>query len=273
MFKRFRLKKHLSRPQLGDIAGVSPEAIEAYENGYRFPAMDTLRTIAETLDVSLHYLLTKCARISSEQFEEALDFDRRRIVKGKKIYIPKERKDSIRREPCGVCGSIDTRFFLFRHPIPNDPLETPAIYQDHGHPLTPITPSRVKGRLNICRCCIQESLSHTLGQPVVIFAEGPSAHLNHNRQAAKAQCQTFDKNHAPFRQLNELQQKFQAEYTERTILIKHDLDAFKDKPESSDVLLARLQEISLTKPIGICRQRAVCDAPCKDPNHSTCQLK
>ena len=57
--KTARLKKNLSQEQLGLLVGVSDVSICGYEKGIRKPTIDKLIKLAETLDVTLEYLLAK----------------------------------------------------------------------------------------------------------------------------------------------------------------------------------------------------------------------
>lgn len=53
-----REKRGLSQYQLGALVGVSDKAVSKWENGVSKPRMDTVRKLAEVLDVSIDELLT-----------------------------------------------------------------------------------------------------------------------------------------------------------------------------------------------------------------------
>ena len=53
----FRRRKGLSKRQLADILGVSPQTVSNYENGVTLPPTSSLPTIALTLGVNMDDLL------------------------------------------------------------------------------------------------------------------------------------------------------------------------------------------------------------------------
>ena len=55
--KDLRKEKHITQQQLGDMVGVTKVSICCYENGTRTPTLDTLIDLADSLNVSLTYLL------------------------------------------------------------------------------------------------------------------------------------------------------------------------------------------------------------------------
>ena len=55
--KELRKSFHYTQQQLGDMVGVTKVSICCYENGTRTPTLDTLISLADTLNTSLTYLL------------------------------------------------------------------------------------------------------------------------------------------------------------------------------------------------------------------------
>lgn len=53
----FRKRKGISRKQLAEILGVSPQTISNYENGVTSPETPMLSTIATVLDIKLDNIL------------------------------------------------------------------------------------------------------------------------------------------------------------------------------------------------------------------------
>ena len=49
--KYYRLKKKMSMKELAEACGVSSMAISNYESGKRRPDMDTIKKLAEVLDI------------------------------------------------------------------------------------------------------------------------------------------------------------------------------------------------------------------------------
>ncbi|MBR5129215.1 MAG: helix-turn-helix transcriptional regulator [Firmicutes bacterium] len=55
--KRIRLKKGLTQKQLGDLCGMADSAIRRYELGKANPKIETLKKIADALDVNVQELI------------------------------------------------------------------------------------------------------------------------------------------------------------------------------------------------------------------------
>ena len=55
--KSFRKKTNLTQKEISNKLGISERAYQYYESGDREPNMETLKSIADTLDVSIDYLL------------------------------------------------------------------------------------------------------------------------------------------------------------------------------------------------------------------------
>lgn len=55
--KRIRKEKGFTQKQLGNLCGMSEAMIRQYELGYRNPKFETLRKIANILDVPVEYLI------------------------------------------------------------------------------------------------------------------------------------------------------------------------------------------------------------------------
>ena len=56
--KELRKSAKLTQQQLGDAVGVTKVSVCCYENGTRTPTLDTLIDLADTLNVSVTYLLS-----------------------------------------------------------------------------------------------------------------------------------------------------------------------------------------------------------------------
>ena len=65
--KELRKKAHLTQQQLGDMVGVTKVSVCCYENGTRTPTLDTLIDLADSLNVSLNYLLATDALAIAEE--------------------------------------------------------------------------------------------------------------------------------------------------------------------------------------------------------------
>lgn len=57
--KEARTVKHMSQQALADIIGKSLNTIGLYERGLRQPSLETLCLLADTLEVSVDYLLAR----------------------------------------------------------------------------------------------------------------------------------------------------------------------------------------------------------------------
>ena len=55
--RRLREKKRISRKVLGELCGLSKNAIAKYEQGTREPSFETLMEIADFFGVSIDFLL------------------------------------------------------------------------------------------------------------------------------------------------------------------------------------------------------------------------
>ena len=55
--KELRLEKGLSQKEVSTALGLTRNAFTNYENGYREPSLETLKTICQLFDVSADYLL------------------------------------------------------------------------------------------------------------------------------------------------------------------------------------------------------------------------
>ena len=63
--KEFRKKRGLTQKQLGDLCGMADSAIRRYENGRANPKIETLRKIADALEVNVTELLNDGAIVGS----------------------------------------------------------------------------------------------------------------------------------------------------------------------------------------------------------------
>lgn len=68
--KEIRLTKKISQQELGDIVGVNKVSICGYENGTRIPSLDTLTKLADTLHLSIDYLLGRDVYVIDEVTNE-----------------------------------------------------------------------------------------------------------------------------------------------------------------------------------------------------------
>lgn len=57
--KAARMDKHMSQQMLADVIGKSLNTVGLYERGLRQPSLETLRLLADTLEVSCDYLLAR----------------------------------------------------------------------------------------------------------------------------------------------------------------------------------------------------------------------
>lgn len=55
--KRLRNRKNLKQEELAELMNVSRQTISGWETGRRQPDLDTLKRLAETLDVDIHVLI------------------------------------------------------------------------------------------------------------------------------------------------------------------------------------------------------------------------
>lgn len=63
--KEFRKKRGLTQKQLGNLCGMADSAIRRYENGRANPKIETLRKIADALEVNVTELLNDGAIVGS----------------------------------------------------------------------------------------------------------------------------------------------------------------------------------------------------------------
>lgn len=73
--KQWRKKAGLTQKQLGELAGVGQVVIANYERGARFPGEETLRHLAEALNVSLDILLSISLNDSENRLTEVHNLD------------------------------------------------------------------------------------------------------------------------------------------------------------------------------------------------------
>lgn len=58
--RKIRKEKKLTQKELGKLCGMGEAQIGAYENGYRSPKMETLKKVANALNISYFELLDMC---------------------------------------------------------------------------------------------------------------------------------------------------------------------------------------------------------------------
>lgn len=68
--KALRQKKGLTQKQLGDLCGMADSAIRRYENGRANPKLQTLRKIAEALNVTLSELVVDWTTFTDEELKK-----------------------------------------------------------------------------------------------------------------------------------------------------------------------------------------------------------
>lgn len=91
--KMARNAKRLSQQALADIISKSLNTVGLYERGLRQPSLETLCLLADTLDVSVDYLL---ARTDVKKFDYAsLEVDR--ILPAAAVSVPHEWEERLRR--------------------------------------------------------------------------------------------------------------------------------------------------------------------------------
>ena len=76
--KEARNAKHMSQQALADIIGKSLNTVGLYERGLRQPSLETLCLLADTLEVSVDYLLARTNnRYSSFTSSSEMDLESR----------------------------------------------------------------------------------------------------------------------------------------------------------------------------------------------------
>lgn len=55
--KELRIKKNIKQSELGEIVGLSDNAISDIERGYRLTSMEKLEALADYFEVSVDYLM------------------------------------------------------------------------------------------------------------------------------------------------------------------------------------------------------------------------
>ena len=55
--RAMRIKRNFTQPQLAELIDVALRTYQGYEGGTRSPSFDTLVKLADTLDVSIDYLM------------------------------------------------------------------------------------------------------------------------------------------------------------------------------------------------------------------------
>ncbi|NHM27964.1 helix-turn-helix transcriptional regulator [Desulfofundulus sp. TPOSR] len=68
--KEARKKKNLLQKELATLLGVSRTTVTSWENGTRVPEFETLRRIADVLEVSVDYLLGRTDDPSPKPLEQ-----------------------------------------------------------------------------------------------------------------------------------------------------------------------------------------------------------
>ena len=91
--KMARNAKRLSQQALADIISKSLNTVGLYERGLRQPSLETLCLLADTLDVSVDYLL---ARTHVKKYDHvALEGDR--VLPAAAVAVPREWEERLRR--------------------------------------------------------------------------------------------------------------------------------------------------------------------------------
>ena len=68
--KELRLKNNLTQKELGDLVNVTKVSICCYENGTRYPTLETIINLAECLKTDVNYLLGNDKVIKFKDKEE-----------------------------------------------------------------------------------------------------------------------------------------------------------------------------------------------------------
>lgn len=80
-FKELRMEKGLSQEQLGDLLGISQQAINKYERGTAIPGIKRQEKMCEIFHCNLEYLLGKSdIRVSPDNKNEILNAGENRLV-------------------------------------------------------------------------------------------------------------------------------------------------------------------------------------------------
>lgn len=65
--KEIRMQRGLSQQKLGDMVGVTKVSICGYENGTRVPTIDNLVKLADSLNITIDYLLGRDVNVINEE--------------------------------------------------------------------------------------------------------------------------------------------------------------------------------------------------------------
>ena len=85
--KELRKNAHLTQQQLGDMVDVTKVSICCYENGTRTPTLDTLVDLANSLNVSLIYLLGADGTVSDKETKMNVAKDEIELIKELRKHI------------------------------------------------------------------------------------------------------------------------------------------------------------------------------------------
>ena len=124
--KLIRQQKKISQQKLGNMLGVSQAMIAQYENGKRNPKLETIRKIANALEVP---------------FDEIVPFD-----DGLKLWL-KEKKEEKSSEHC-YTATANGEYTIYVDIDRNNPLSIALKKLDDGGPLTPEESLIIKEYIN-----------------------------------------------------------------------------------------------------------------------------
>lgn len=71
--REVRMSRNMTQQALSDIVGIALRSYQCYEQGVREPSLNTLVSLADTLDVSIDYLLCRDTFLSKHADEHRTD--------------------------------------------------------------------------------------------------------------------------------------------------------------------------------------------------------
>lgn len=89
--RKIRLERGLTQKQLGELCGIADSNIRKYELGTQNPKLQTLRKIAEALNVTLSELVVDWTMLTDEEIQK--DFASAKLVSisdGEKTFVKAE---------------------------------------------------------------------------------------------------------------------------------------------------------------------------------------
>lgn len=108
--KELRKQANLTQQQLGSLVGVTKVSICCYENGTRTPTLDTLKDLADSLNIPLTYLLaTDTFAVSEEDMTSTINLAKEEIELLKELRMHPELYEKLLNDPKRFISFIEKK--------------------------------------------------------------------------------------------------------------------------------------------------------------------